>query len=307
MPDWHPDQETAPARFPPEPPSLPDGLREALRLLISRAQCTPYTERLTAFLLQPLSGLATRLLGALPLLVVALVAAALTYGAARFVRLFFDGVARGETSLSWLPKDLARPTSVVLQIGLVVAAFVFAAPVVSGDPDGALARVGVVLLVTVGIAVAPLAAAGAVGLMQVYGRRIAIGESVRIGRHRGRVVDVGLLELRMRGEDGADLRVPNLLTLVNATRSYDSRYGRFDVVVDAGVHQPSVRAVLVEAASRVGSEPRAELVELSTEGARYRVSALGAHAAPELGSAVAAALSEAGIELGRPTPPGRPR
>ncbi len=87
-----------------------------------------YTQRLTGFVLGPVSQLMERVAMALPLLVVAGLAGMAVFVLVRFVGLFFASVSRGETPLPWLPADLAAPTSVLLRSGIVVAALVFAGP-----------------------------------------------------------------------------------------------------------------------------------------------------------------------------------
>ncbi|HYP91585.1 MAG TPA: mechanosensitive ion channel family protein, partial [Polyangiaceae bacterium] len=122
-----------------------------------------YTQKLTGFVLAPLSQLMARLATALPLLVVAALAALAVFVLVRFVGLFFASVARGETPIGWLPTDLAAPTSVLLRSGIVISALVFLAPIVTGDNDGVLGRVGVISLVALGLASTPLLATGTVG------------------------------------------------------------------------------------------------------------------------------------------------
>ena len=106
------------------------------------ASTRPFTQRLTGFVLTPLSDLTVRLAGSLPLLLVAFVSGAAVYVLLRFVRLFFASVGRGETKVAWLSADLAPATSILASLGIIVTALVFAAPVVTGDPEGALARTG---------------------------------------------------------------------------------------------------------------------------------------------------------------------
>ena len=98
---------------------------------------------------------------ALPLFVVAAVAAVALGVAVRFVGLFFVGVARGETHLSWLPPDLAGPTSVLVRAGMVLVSIVLAAPLITGNDDGTLSRAGVVALVALGMACTPVLACAA--------------------------------------------------------------------------------------------------------------------------------------------------
>src|SRR5262249_11113855 len=68
-------------------------------------------ERLTGFVLTPISALMGRVASALPLVVIALVTILAVTVALRFIYLFFGSVARGETTLGWLPRDLAPATS----------------------------------------------------------------------------------------------------------------------------------------------------------------------------------------------------
>src|SRR5690606_16388017 len=97
-----------------------------------------------------------RVATSLPVVVLVVIAGLAVAILLRVVGLFFEGLAEGTTSVAWLPPDLARPTSALLRTGMVVLALVFVAPVVTGDPDGALARSGLVALVALGVAGVPL-------------------------------------------------------------------------------------------------------------------------------------------------------
>src|SRR5262249_32882644 len=92
-----------------------------------------YTERLSGFVLTPLSALIGRIGSALPLLVIAMAALLATVLLVRFVGLFFGSVARGETTLGWLPSDLAVPTGALVRLGIVIAALLLAAPLITGN------------------------------------------------------------------------------------------------------------------------------------------------------------------------------
>lgn len=261
-----------------------------------------YTDRLTALVLAPLSSLVGRVGSALPMLVVFAIAAVAVGALVRFAGIFFAGVARGETRVAWLPADLARPTGIVVRAGIVVAAFAFAGPLVTGSYDGALARTATVVLVALGLSCTPLLASVAAGLPIVYGRRLRPGDHAEIGERRGRVRDVGLVDVALEDEQGAEVRVPHLLGLVRATRIL----GRAPivaavVVVDAAVPQSRVRDVLVSAARSCGSRASAELERLSADGALWRVTVAldGVASRADFPLALADALSREGIGLGR--------
>jgi hypothetical protein len=131
------------------------------------------------------SALMGRIAASLPVMFVAAIAVIAVSILVRFIGLFFGDVERGQTSVNWLPKDLARPTSVLLQISVILGALVFGAPVVTGDPEGALSRVGTVALAALALSSTPLLATALVGVSVVYLRRLRPGEFAEIGDHSG--------------------------------------------------------------------------------------------------------------------------
>lgn len=261
-----------------------------------------YTERLTGFVVSPLSQLMGRFATALPLLVVALIAALSVFVLVRFVGLFFAGVARRETALTWLPADLAGPTSVLLRLAIVLSALVFAAPVVTGDSDGALGRAGAIALVAIGLAGTPLLATGLVGTVVLFGRRLRVGDHVDFAGTLGRISSINLLELRLETWERTELRVPHLLLLARPLRGLGMRPRLgVEIVVSAAAGPAKVLPLLTEAAARIGRDARAELVRADADGAVYRVSAAcdSLEARSSLSASLVEALSAAAIPLGR--------
>jgi small-conductance mechanosensitive channel len=261
-----------------------------------------YTERLTGFVLTPLSALIGRIGSALPLLVIALSAIIATVLLVRFVGLFFGSVGRGETALGWLPSDLAVPTGALVRFGIVVVALLVAAPLITGNDDGALARAGMAAIVALGFASSPVLASVAAGIPAVYGRRVRIGEYAEVGGRIGRVLSVSLLEVRLEDDMGCHLRVPHLMSLLHTTKVFGP-YPEVtvDVVIDPLAPQGHVRSVLLAVAHRFGTVAKASLVRLDSEGAHYRVTARG-HATTidsDLPTGIADALGRENIALGR--------
>jgi small-conductance mechanosensitive channel len=262
----------------------------------------PYTEKLTGLVVTPLSSLAARIAASLPLAVVAAVSGVAVYILLRFVQLFFEGVERRQTELSWLPADLAPPTSVLVRIGIVVTALVFAAPIVTGDQDGVITRTGSIALLALGIASTPLLASMIVGALVVYGRRVKVGDHAELGTRAGRVLAVGLMDVRMVDDDGCEIRVPHLASLLHPVRIQGPRPR---IVVDlsvSGAASPSVaKKVLVDAASALGDRVSVELASMDAEAATYRVTlSPPLHAtAGDVRLGLFEALRSAGIALGR--------
>jgi hypothetical protein len=270
---------------------------------LSRFEATrDYTDRLAGYVLEPLSALIGRLGSALPLFVVATVATVALGVAVRFVGLFFVGVSRGETHLSWLPRDLAGPTSVIVRAGMVLASIVLAAPLITGTDDGALSRAGVVALAALGIACTPVLACAAAGVPAVFLRRLTPGNFVEVGGRAGVLLEVTLLELVLKDAVGCEVRVPQLLGLWHPTRVVGSTaVAAIDVVVDPRERPASVEETLVSAALSTCERARVELLSLDADGARWRVSGVPKHGKgpATLADAVSQAISARGIGLGR--------
>jgi Mechanosensitive ion channel len=260
-----------------------------------------YTERLTGFVLTPLSALIGRVGSALPVLVILTAAILVTVLLVRFVGLFFGSIAKGETTLGGLPRDLAGPTGALVRVGIVVVALLVAAPLITGNDDGALARAGVATLVALGFASAPVLASIVAGIPVIYGRRVRVGDHVEIGERIGRVVTVTLLEVRLEDDLGCAISVPHLTSLVSPTRVLGiSPLVTVDVIADPRVAQSHVRSVLLAAARRFDSGVKVDLLRLDSGGAHYRIAARTrvSQGDDDLATALAAALAAEEVALG---------
>jgi hypothetical protein len=266
-----------------------------------------YTEKLTGMMLTPIYALATRIGTSLPVFFIAAIALLAVSVLVRFVGLFFDSVARGDTKIGWLSRELARPTSALVRFGIVVTALVFASPLITGESDGALSRVGMVALVAVALASTPLLACAAVGAVVVYGRRIKKGELVEFGGRAGRVTEVRLLDVLLEDAGACDVSVPHLLGLFHPTRIHrHPPLAMVDVIVDPSASMADVEKRLLEAARSISSRGRVELVQLDGAGAHWRVHSATHRGERTLGRAVQEALAELGVGLGRRAGDGAP-
>jgi hypothetical protein len=235
-----------------------------------------YTERLTGFVLSPLSQLFGRALAAVPVLVVAGFAALAVFVLVRFTGLFLASVARRETLLRWLPADLAPPASLLLRSGIVIAAVVFAAPVVTGSSDDSLGRAGTVVLWALGLAATPLLASGFLGATLLFDRRLGVGDHVRFQGQLGRITQVNLLELRLVSATGSEWRVPHLLLLTSPLE----RLGASPrVSVELSLPRAIAPARVLDALAAPGAgaahetERVVEIVAVDATGIRYRITA----------------------------------
>jgi len=267
-----------------------------------------YTDKLTGLVLGPLSGFVTRIGTGLPLAVVTGIAIFATVLLVRFTGVFFAGVARGETSLDWVPPDLAPHVGVIVRIGIIVVALILASPLLTGSEDGTLARAGIATIAAFGLAATPVLACGIVGAIVVFNRRLRPGDFVEIGGRTGRIRSVTLLEVAVEDESGCEVRIPHILGLLHPTRLMGpSPVVSVELVVDPKASQVRVREVLVDAASKVGATPRVDLVSIDIDGALYRVTV---GVGPQLvGPIIAPTSKRLRSSSGRsvPPPPAAPR
>jgi small-conductance mechanosensitive channel len=264
-----------------------------------------YTEKLSGAVLSPFSGLISRSVTSLPLLLVTAIAAVAVYVLQRFIQLFFAGVARGETKIEWLPTELAETTGLLLRAGVVIGALTFAGPIVTGDSEGVLARTGSVVLIALGVACTPILASVLVGISVIYPGRLKIGDWAEIGNRAGRVRAIGLLETRLDAVDGTEHRIPHLLCLVQPTRVLGlAPRVSVEISVAANANHADVCAKLTEAMGSVGLRPEAEILRLDADGALYRLSVASdaQNARAKLQLAAIDALTAAKVGLGRHGP-----
>jgi small-conductance mechanosensitive channel len=248
-----------------------------LVVALSRFEATrPLTTRLTSFALTPMTELAVRLAATLPIALVAVVFGVVIYILVRFARLFFASVASGETKLEGLPRDLAAATGALVSIGIVIAALVIAGPLVTGDAQGSLARAGSIALLAIGLASVPLLASAFIGARLVFSRRLPKGEHVEFRGLVARVREVTLLETRLMDDHGGELRVPHLLALVSPVRVL-GRKPRVRVELSIAPSLPPSELLLFLANAVTSlhdpsqGAPRAELIDMTAGGGRYRI------------------------------------
>ncbi len=251
--------------------------------------------RLGRAVVQPVIDLLARWGEALPSLVVAGVTVLAVAIALRAIRLFFGSVARGETVLRWLRADHAPAASLVARALLVVLALVFAAPILGGSDAGSLGRIGQAALLALAVAAAPLVATLVLGVSAVFGQAWRAGDVAEVAGRHGKLRRVTLLALELEDDEGAQLRVPHLVTLVSPSRFLGATHRTsVDVAVHPEEDQARVRGLLLEAAGGDAAGASAVLRAIEASGAHWRVSAQH----PDVGPRVASALRDAGVRLG---------
>ncbi len=222
-----------------------------------------FTGRLTGALLSPLATLASRIAAAVPLLVVVVFALLTLALVLRAVQLFFAEVARGTTSIAWLPRDLAPAFGRLTQIAIVILALVLAAPVITGNAEGAAPRLGLMLLAALALASVPLVASTVVGAITLFGRWLSVGDWVELGGRAGRVMQISLLETTLRDASGVDVKVPHLVRLWQPTRMHGpARRVTTTLQIERAVLTPALASRVEQVLAQAGSDAVVRLIEV---------------------------------------------
>jgi len=256
-------------------------------------------EMTTAFV-KPFPDILRRTAGSLPLVGILLLGTAATVVLVRFVQLFFQGVAKRETEVPWLRAELAEPVSLLLRIGIVISALLFAGPIVTGSAEGILPRIGLICLLAVGLAATPALASLVVGIGTVFGHKLEASDLVMFGGRRGRVVEVGLFHVVLEDASGAQIRVPQLMSLFHPTE-FLARRSRVRVEIPLKKLSAEALDALRRAAESVGTEADVAVISADSDGTlvALAVNGSGGDTSTRLFLAATSELEAAGLELGR--------
>lgn len=260
-------------------------------------------EQLTRGVVTPISALAGRLAASLPVVVVVLFAAATVVLLLRLSALFFSSISSGETSVQFIKRDMAEALGGLTSVSVVVLALVFAAPVVTGDREGAFARVGTHLLLALALGAAPILASAGLGALLVLRRHVRHGDRIKLAKIAGKIQHFGLIDLVLEDARGDRVRIPYLVALLSPLFVQSPNRVFVTLCVSARVSQQRVIDVLREALAKFDPAASVTLEGIDITGAHYLLGApSSAHDTRErLLLAASEALLSAAIPLAGPT------
>lgn len=178
----------------------------------------PLVGKATGYLFSPVLELLERFASRLPLLVALFIAFLAVLLVIRFIALYAAAIESREITDGWLSPATARTSGKLLIILTGLLALLFVTPLLTGDSDGSLTRLGVLGLGAVALGSTPYIASCVIGVRAVYSGSFSTGDSVSYGGQRGRVLYVGLYDVLLADDEGAEIRVPHLMSLWKATR-----------------------------------------------------------------------------------------
>jgi hypothetical protein len=203
------------------------------------------------------------------------------------------------------------PYRLLARVALVTGALLML-PLALGVEMGLFTAVGLLLLCVIGLASLPLLANVGVGLYALVTNQFPVGNWVRVrlpsGQElSGEVTSVDFFHLRLVPEGIGEVRIPHLLALWSAVDHLPSTRA---LMVEVQVPRerleprPALEALVAASASaakaqQVKSTPSVELLELTPDHARFRVSL------PEASESLRTPLLLALSEVGAPARPER--
>ncbi len=172
----------------------------------------PWRLGLTQLASEPLVLIGKRLLLALPTLAMFVLLLIVWQSAAHAINLAFDTATRRRRPILGVRPSAMPALRLVAHASVFLGVLLLLAPFVANSSDHILARIGLVLLSLIGIALVPLLANMAVGMWTVFAGSLVIGEHVRIGAANGTLQGIDLFGLQLR-DAHTEHRVPHLLLL----------------------------------------------------------------------------------------------
>jgi small-conductance mechanosensitive channel len=220
----------------------------------------PYTrlwgEQLNGYLVGLLAQVARGMVDAVPGLFTVVVIFFIGRAVTQMVDSLAQRVQTGQTTLSWLDKDVVTPTRRITKTIIWLFALTMAYPYLPGSGTDAFKGLSVLLGVMISLGSTNLVGQAGSGLILTYARVFRAGEYVRIGEHEGTITDLGFFVTRFKTGLGEEVTLSNTTVLGSVTKNY-SRAAQgagyvMDTVVTIGYDTPwrQVHAMLTQAATR---------------------------------------------------------
>ena len=281
----------------------------------------PYTEpwgqQAGSYVLNSLRDLASTVINSLPGLLMVVLIFALTRWIVRMANVFFEQVATGGISISWMDADVAHATKRIFAAIAWIFAIIVAYPYIPGSHTEAFKGLSVFFGLVISLGSTGIINQIMSGLFVVYSKALKTGEWVKVNETEGKVLEVGLLAAKISTIEGQEVTIPNSVLVGTSTRNY-TRIGHADGMsisstITIGYDAPwrQVHALLELAAKRTpniskASKPSVVQKQLSdfyveyTLVARLDDESLRIETVSNLNSAIQDAFNEFGVQIMSP-------
>jgi small-conductance mechanosensitive channel len=269
------------------------------------------------WILEPLGRAGRGFVGFLPDLFTILVIGLVVNYLLKFIRLFFDGIARRKIMLEGFYQEWAVPTYKIVRFMVLVFALVMIYPYLPGSSTAAFQGISVFLGLLISFGSASAIANVVAGIVMTYMRPFLLGDRVKIADTTGDVIERTLLVTRVRTIKNVDVTIPNAMVLsshiINFSSSARERGLVLHTSVTIGYDAPwrQVHELLVAAAAGttgIKQEPPPFVLQTGLDDfyVRYELNAYTddpgsmARTYSELHQAIQDRFNEAGVEIMSP-------
>lgn len=194
-----------------------------------------WAEQLEEFLVALLLSFATGAVGALPGLIAIVIIFLIARWFVRLIRILFGKVEKGELTLSWLERETARTTEILLIGAVWLFALVAAYPFIPGSETAAFKGLSVLIGLMVTLGSTGIINQVISGLFVVYSKSVRPADYVRVGDVEGEVIDVGVLATKLRTPRQEEITIPHSVLVSAATTNYSSLAGDNGMAVTTSV------------------------------------------------------------------------
>jgi len=171
--------------------------------------------QLARWALAPMVSLAERLSSGIPTLLLFFLLFVMVQAGWHAINITTERMASGRAQIANLPRHMATSARLLMRLGLILAALLVFAPLLTGDSATLFSDVGLRLLEVIGLAILPVVAALVAGLVSLFSRQYSPGDWVLAPNGEpARVEAVELFHVRLVLQDGNQLLVPHLWGLV---------------------------------------------------------------------------------------------
>lgn len=199
----------------------------------------PWTEGFAAtlfeYVLAPVRRVGGAVVGYFPNVFYIAVIAMVTYYLVRFIRIFFDGLARDAVSLPGFYPDWAIPTFKIVRFLVFVFALILILPYLPGSGSDAFKGVSVFFALLLSLGSAGAISNAMAGVVITYMRAFKLGDRVKIADTEGDVIERTLLVTRVRTPKHVEITIPNAMVLASHIVNYSAAAQEGGVIVHTGV------------------------------------------------------------------------
>jgi small-conductance mechanosensitive channel len=217
----------------------------------------PLANRLNAFLIELVVGLAAKATEALPGLVTAIVILLIAQALVQVVTNVISAAEGGRVTLPMIKPDTASATRRIVRILIWGIGFAIAYPYIPGSDSAAFQGLSVLFGLMITLGSTGIVSQMMSGTVLVYSRALHPGEFVSTGDVEGVVSEMGAISTKLLTVRNEEITIPNSVlvdsTIKNYSRQFGGRSAQLSTKITIGYDTPwrQVHAMLLMAAANV--------------------------------------------------------